>query len=137
MRDSVSRNLLSPFLDVSEVEPDPSFLSPLDPNSQSRTPSVLFPVLFDFFRPVLPNRLSMQFVLYALALAFGITTAVANPILYTSLNESFRQTLKARRMMGGWQRGSTATSSATTRRSTMKNDNTKLGRGYAARSHLY
>ena len=83
---------------------------------------MLFPVLFDFFRPVLPNRLSMQFVLYALALAFGITTAVANPILYTSLNESFRQTLKARRMMGGWQRGSTATSSATTRRSTMKND---------------
>ena len=60
----------------------------------------------------------MQFVLYAFALAFGITTAVANPILYTSLNESFRQTFMSR-----WRRGSTFAasnaSSSANRRSTM------------------
>ena len=48
-----------------------------------------------FFVEVLPERQSMVFVGYAFALAFGITTSVANPILYTSLNESFRHTLKA------------------------------------------
>ena len=63
-------------------------------------------------------NLLMQFVLYAFALAFGITTAVANPILYTSLNESFRQTFMSR-----WRRGSTFAasnaSSSANRRSTM------------------
>ena len=57
-------------------------------------------------------------MLYAFALAFGITTAVANPILYTSLNESFRQTFMSR-----WRRGSTFAasnaSSSANRRSTM------------------
>ena len=107
-------------------ETDASFSSSTQ-SIQSRTPSVLYPVLFDFLRTVLPTRLSMQFVIYAFALAFGITTAVANPILYTSLNESFRQTLKARRLGAAGWRGSTASSGsagAALRRSTMcKSDN--------------
>ena len=70
----------------------PILLLPIVP---LRTPSVLYPVLYDFFLEVLPERQSMVFVGYAFALAFGITTSVANPILYTSLNESFRHTLKA------------------------------------------
>ena len=76
----------------------------------------------------------MQFVLYAFALAFGITTAVANPILYTSLNESFRQTFMSR-----WRRGSTfaasnASSSAQRRSTVGKADINKVLRHHSRKS---
>ena len=62
----------------------------------SWTPLVLYSVLFDFFRHFLPERHSMASVGYAFSLLFGLTTPMANPILYTSLNESFRTTLAAK-----------------------------------------
>ena len=54
-------------------------------------PLVLYSVLFDFFRGLLPDRHSMAYVGYAVTLAFGMLTTIANPILYTSLNEGFRE----------------------------------------------
>ncbi len=55
-------------------------------------PLVLYSVVFDFFREeLLPRRQSLLYVGYALSLAFGMVTTIANPILYTSLNEGFRE----------------------------------------------
>jgi hypothetical protein len=42
----------------------------------------------------------MASVGYAFALLFGLATTIANPILYTSLNESFRTTLAIRSCCG-------------------------------------
>ena len=55
------------------------------------TPSVLYAIFFDFFRSFLPERHSMVAVGYAFSLSFGLLTSIANPILYTSLNEGFRE----------------------------------------------
>ncbi len=58
-------------------------------------PMVLYSVLFDFFIDLLPQRQSMIYVGYAGTLAIGMLTAIANPILYTSLNEGFREAAPA------------------------------------------
>jgi hypothetical protein len=42
-----------------------------------------------------PFRNSMVWVGYAVSQLFGLTTTIANPILYTSLNESFREAAPA------------------------------------------
>ncbi|TRY72733.1 hypothetical protein TCAL_11189 [Tigriopus californicus] len=60
----------------------------------SWTPSVLYSVFHDFFRQLLPERHSMPSVGYAFSLIFGLMSSIANPILYTSLNESFRDALR-------------------------------------------
>ncbi len=54
-------------------------------------PMVLFSVFFQYFQELLPGRNSMIFAWYAGTQACGMLTAIANPILYTSLNEGFRE----------------------------------------------
>ena len=63
----------------------------------SWTPVVLYTTLFDFFRKVIPERESMKSVFYAILFYFGLLTTIANPILYSSLNESFREAFRATR----------------------------------------
>ena len=58
------------------------------------TPVVVFNIMFDFYRELLPERDSYAGVGYALSLLCGLMTSVANPILYSSLNENFRKAVK-------------------------------------------
>ena len=55
------------------------------------TPSVVYSYVYDFHKHVLPERDSLTGVGYALALLVGLCSSLANPILYSLLNENFRK----------------------------------------------
>lgn len=51
---------------------------------------VIFCFIHDLANHLLPEKIAMQQFAYAIALLFGMLTPIANPILYSLLNESFR-----------------------------------------------
>lgn len=65
------------------------------------TPLVVYCFIYDFFRGLLPQRDSYAMVGYTLSLLFGLGSSVANPILYTLLNDNFKAALKG--IMGSFQ----------------------------------
>eukprot|EP00095_Tigriopus_kingsejongensis_P000824 maker-scaffold63_size435493-snap-gene-1.12 protein:Tk00824 transcript:maker-scaffold63_size435493-snap-gene-1.12-mRNA-1 annotation:"hypothetical protein TRIADDRAFT_4556" len=59
------------------------------------TPLVLYCFIYDFHRQLLPQRDSYAMVGYTISLLFGLGSSVANPILYTLLNDNFQGALKS------------------------------------------
>ena len=57
-------------------------------------PMVIFCFIYDFANHLIPQRGSLAQFTYALNLLFGMLTPIANPILYSLLNESFRDVAK-------------------------------------------
>ena len=56
----------------------------------ARSPMVIFTFIYDFAKQLLPKKFAMHQFAYAITLLFGMLTPIANPILYSWLNENFR-----------------------------------------------
>ena len=54
------------------------------------SPMVIFTFIYDFANHILPEKSAMHQFAYAITLLFGMLTPIANPILYSWLNENFR-----------------------------------------------
>ena len=57
-------------------------------------PMVIFCFIYDFANHLIPKRGSVAQFTYDLTLLFGMLTPIANPILYSLLNENFRDVAK-------------------------------------------
>ena len=55
---------------------------------------VIFCFIYDFANHLIPQRVSVAQFTYDLTQLFGMLTSIANPILYSLLNESFRDVAK-------------------------------------------
>jgi len=55
---------------------------------------VIFTFIYDFANHILPQKQVMQQFAYSITLLFGMLTPIANPILYSWLNESFRSAFR-------------------------------------------
>ena len=66
------------------------------------SPLVIFCFIYDFAKHLIPTRPSMAQYTYTLTLLFGMLTPIANPILYSCLNENFRQAVKKKFLLKCW-----------------------------------
>ncbi len=57
-------------------------------------PLVIFSLIYDFGRHLLPERAVMASFAYTLSLLSGMLTPIINPVLYSLLNESFREIVR-------------------------------------------
>ncbi len=62
------------------------------------TPVVVFGFVLEFHRHALPERDSYVSAAYAVTLLCGLCSGLANPVLYSLLNENFRASV--RRLVG-------------------------------------
>ncbi len=58
-------------------------------------PMVIYSLLYDFARQVLPERAAMASFAYSLSLLSGMLTPIINPVLYCLLNKIFLGYLRA------------------------------------------
>ena len=58
------------------------------------SPMVIFSFIYDFASHLLPEKTAMQQFAYAITLLFGMLTPIANPILYSLLNENFQSAIR-------------------------------------------
>ena len=59
-------------------------------------PLVIYTLLYDFARSVLPERAAMASFAYTLTLLAGMITPISNPIIYSLFNEKFQYYMKKR-----------------------------------------
>ena len=55
---------------------------------------VIFTFIYDFAHHILPDTTAMHRFAYNITLLFGLLTPIANPILYSWLNENFRSAFR-------------------------------------------